>query len=297
MKLIRGLRRLVSVLLVLVAALVLPLALSAGWLAAVVTDTDSYVETVGPLADEPVVRSAVADRIEVALLRQVDAPRRQGALVVRRAVETVVESPEFPGLWREASRSTHQTLISLLETSPGDREPQVSIDLRPVLDAAAEVLDEQGRGQLRAPEEQSTVGFTVPGTAQLDTARAGYQRLDTVGWWLPVVVAALLVVALVVSPLRRRTVVLMASLSLVTVGLLALVVLAARSLLDTATAPGQERALVLAVWDVLTHSLWTTMVVTLVVSALLVLVLLLAPRVRRRGRGAQQVSPSAAGPH
>lgn len=327
MKLIRGLRRFASVLLVLIAALVLPLALSAGWVAAVVTDTDTYVETVTPLADEPTVRTAVARRVEVALIAQIDVPGRserlqQGigrsalapylreasdeatlavtryvALAVKRAVGAVVESPAFPDLWRESNRSAHETLIALLQDSPGPGAHQVSIDLRPVLDAAAELLGEQGLVGARAPEGRSVVGFTVAETGELDTARTAYQRVAAMGWWLPVIVAALLVVALVVSPLRRRTVLLMASLSLVTVGLLALVVLAGRSLIGTMADAGEERELVLSVWDVLTHSLWTTVLVTLAVSAVLVLVLV--PRVRRPGRdrGTRQVSTLTARAH
>ncbi|ANH37914.1 hypothetical protein I601_1478 [Nocardioides dokdonensis FR1436] len=327
MKLIRGLRRLVSVLLVLVAALVLPLALSAGWLAAVVTDTDTYVETVGPLADEPVVRTALAGRIEMTLIEQVDVPGRSKRLqavigrsalapylrdsrdevtpaltryvadAAERSVDSVMESSVFPDLWRESNRSAHETLLALLEESPGRSVTQVSIDLRPVLDAAAEGLREQGLLGSRPPGGNTVMAITVASSGELDTARTVYQRIAAVGWWLPVTVAALLVVALVVSPLRRRTVVLMASLSLATVGLLALLVLAARSLLDTGIDPGQERDVVLVVWDVLVRSLWTTIAVTLTVSALLVLVLMLVPRIRWMDRDTEQVGTYTTGAH
>ncbi|WP_292604251.1 hypothetical protein, partial [Nocardioides sp. REDSEA-S30_B4] len=58
------LRRLLSVLLVLGAVALLPVALAGSWLDRTVTDTDTYVATVAPLADEQTVQDSVRVRTQ-----------------------------------------------------------------------------------------------------------------------------------------------------------------------------------------------------------------------------------------
>ena len=50
----------------ILACVVLPLATLSVWLDQRVTDTDAYVDAVGPLADDPVVQRLVATRVEAA---------------------------------------------------------------------------------------------------------------------------------------------------------------------------------------------------------------------------------------
>ena len=58
------LRRLLSALLVLAAVALLPVALTGTWLERTVTDTDTYVDTVAPLADDPAVQDSVRIRAQ-----------------------------------------------------------------------------------------------------------------------------------------------------------------------------------------------------------------------------------------
>lgn len=307
------LRRVLSVLLALPAAALLPFVLGSWWLDAVVTDSDGYVAAVGPLADEPEVQSAVATRVTPAAVRAIDVPGRAEQLrrqvgrpalapyvrevgdegtaalqayvedAATRGVAAVVESPAFAELWRATNRSAHTALMDRLEEEPGTRATAIDIDLAPVLDATLTVLSSEGLRAQPTRGESTFAGFSVVGADDLDTARSIYQRIDGLGTVLALTSGALLALALVVSPLRRRTAILTAVLGGMGVGALALVLLGARSFLQTAVDPVETRVLVLDVWDALLGGLWTAVVVTAVCAVVLVLVMLLAPRVRRAG--------------
>ncbi|NYD57260.1 hypothetical protein BKA08_001498 [Nocardioides marinisabuli] len=311
-----ALRRVLSVLLLLPAVALLPVALGSWWLDAVVADTEGYVEAVGPLAERAEVRSAVASRVEPAVVRAVDVPGRaeqlrrqigrpalsryerrvgeQGTAALQAYVEDaaglattrVVESPAFEELWRASNRSAHAALMDLLEDAPGTGADAVSIDLRPVVDAALVLLRAEGLVTTRSTVESTVTGFSVAGSEDLDLGRSVYQRVDSLGLALPLTCAALLALALLVSPLRRRTAVVAGLMALFSVGVLALTLVAARSFLQSAVDPGETRMLVLNVWDALLGGLWTAVVATLVVSAVVALVPLV---VRRRNPTASQL--------
>lgn len=55
--------------------MLLPLALTSAWPATVVTDSDAYVDTVGPLASDSTVQRAAADRLESSAITAVEAAK------------------------------------------------------------------------------------------------------------------------------------------------------------------------------------------------------------------------------
>ncbi len=280
------LRRLLSVLLVLGAVALLPVALAGSWLDRTVTDTDTYVDTVAPLADEPSVRESVRVRTQVAVVSAIDPSTRRRAQVedaVGAAVRAVLASPEWSDLWRAANRAAHETLMDALEAESG--EPvAVRIDLAGVVRATLDLLRERGVPVGRGVQV-GAVEFEVADSSDLDRARTVVQRIDEVGLWVPVAAAAALAVALLVSPLRRRTTLVAAALALPTLGLLALGMLGARSVLEAVADPGEQRELGLAVWDALVADLWRDVAIAAGVALAALLLALLLPR-KRRGRGA-----------
>ena len=88
---------------------------------------------------------------------------------------------------------------------------------------------------------------------QLAKARRAYDALDTLGFWLPLVWAALVLLTLLLARRRLATTAKLAAATLVTLGLLALVLLFAR---DALTEDLPQRDVALAVWDVVVASLW-----------------------------------------
>ena len=141
----RPVRHLAFVVVALLACLALPLAIVSTWTANVVTDSDGYVEAVGPLADDPTVQEAVEERLQAEVLARLP---RVPPRTVRRAVVRVVEGPEFRPAWEDANRSAHDQLVTALEASedsPVADDGTVTIELGTLLVAVIETVDTQGR--------------------------------------------------------------------------------------------------------------------------------------------------------
>src|SRR5262245_46485914 len=97
------------------AAVLLPISIVAVWVDRVVTDTDRYVETVAPLAEDEVVKAAASEQLERETLRLVASsgvpvPQDVAAELVQRVVERVVDSPAFRTAWISANRQAHRQL-------------------------------------------------------------------------------------------------------------------------------------------------------------------------------------------
>ncbi len=223
----------VARLLAVLGCLVLPFALTSAWTASTVTDTDAFVAATGPLAEDPQVRAAVADQVTTALVTSLDsaAESRRGPLeqflgqqgadslqnglrgplttAVSKVVTSVLESPGFPQLWRAATRAAHQDVVTVLESDAPrvTADGQVEIRLDNVLRAVTQQLSRQGLpGADRLVPDELQVGLPIASVQDLDRARAGYQVLDRLGWWLPVITGALLLGALVLA--RHRSAIL-----------------------------------------------------------------------------------------
>jgi hypothetical protein len=135
----------VATVLLVIGCLLLPIAAVALWARTVVFDTDRYVATVAPLARDPAVQNAVADRITAeafaaldidGFTRQaIDALVRQGAppaLVAlqqpmvngvrsftRSQVGNVIATDTFARAWEQANRIAHEGLVAALKGTRG----------------------------------------------------------------------------------------------------------------------------------------------------------------------------------
>ncbi len=193
-----------ATLLVLVATLLTPLGVTAVWLSSTVDDTESYVDTVAPLADDPDLRRQLADTVTaaaVAALQQyspVGLPDGLGELA-RTATMQVVESKEFPALWRAANADVHTEFLALMadDADPKTANGWVFVDMSPVLDVVLERLGERGVPVDMVPE----VPLDVPVVQEekLTEVRAEYRLVEGAAFWLPVVWVVLVGLAVAVS--------------------------------------------------------------------------------------------------
>ena len=109
-----------------------------------VTDTDRYVATVSPLASDPAIQNAIADRITAQVFTYLDLKGLTGQAVealtqrgnlppqvagqlqalstpiangvqsfTRTQVGRIVQSPAFADAWVQANRLAHQELVDL----------------------------------------------------------------------------------------------------------------------------------------------------------------------------------------
>ncbi|TIC84983.1 hypothetical protein E8D34_12910 [Nocardioides sp. GY 10113] len=140
---------LISLLLV-VATLLAPLGIVGTWLHARVDDTDAYVATVAPLADEPALREELGRVVGDAALEDLDErlPFALPAMAeewVRASADAVVANTGFPDFWREANRTVHEEFLRLVRDGVDDDEDDwVAVDVGPLLVSTLERLDRYG---------------------------------------------------------------------------------------------------------------------------------------------------------
>ncbi len=261
----------VATLLVIVACLVLPAALLANWMGGVVTDTDDYVRTVAPLAEDPVVQRAAEQRLQTAAAEAVQRATGGslppgGRVLTAKAAEQVVRSPAFGVVWRAANRSAHQQAVAVLEGTDGE-DGRVSIELDALVRPVLAVVARQGLvpGD-RLP--QAGAGFSVIDEDQLRRARGAYALLADAGLWLPLGWIVLVVSALVVAPRRLRVLTRLGFGSFAALALLLGGLFAARQLVVDGSGSSLDADLLAAVWDVVVGGLLGTIRVGLVASAL-----------------------------
>lgn len=218
-------RRVTGVALVALGALLAPVAILSGWAIGQVTDTDRFVATFAPLGSNDEVQSVVATRVSEAIDEQLDleaviapffeeltadlgpvgsagAQAIQGLVVqgarqlIDGAVHRVVESDGFSAVWEQALRTSHGTLVAVLE---GESEVltlsddgTIGIELGPIVERVKSSLIEGGLGFASAiPEIDRTIPLAT--SESLVTLRTAYGVASAVGLWLPWLVVALLV--------------------------------------------------------------------------------------------------------
>jgi hypothetical protein len=69
-------RRIIAALLITLASVLAPFAVGALWAERTITETDTFVETLAPLADDPAVQQTVAAEVSTAIIEAVDAQGR-----------------------------------------------------------------------------------------------------------------------------------------------------------------------------------------------------------------------------
>jgi hypothetical protein len=282
-----------------VAAVLLPLSVLSVWVHGVVSDTDRYVETVAPLADDDAVQAAAVDELQRQALQLVGSSGTalQPAVerLARLAVRRVVDSPVFAQAWVEANRAAHRQLVAVLEDRSGrylDDQGRVTLQLGPVLTEVAQDLAAQGLlDPARVPELD--VSLAVLDGDRLEQAQWGYDLLDALGFWLPVLWLVAVALTLVAARRRLATTARLAVASLVTLGALALALHLARGRV-TAGLPRREVAE--AVWDVVVASLWRVVEVGTVVLAVVALVGAVLAAVTGRREAPSGPQPDGAAP-
>lgn len=201
-----------------------------------VLDTDRYVETVTPLAADPVLQADITDRITAAIESRVDVqdataaalralsdnfPRVPDAVVglapviaeetrdyLHRAVADVVASDEFAGLWTTANRTAHRTLTAVLTGSTPlgtrvDDSGTVAVELRPVIERVRDELSQRGFSfATRLPD--TDVSFVLLRSPGLVKAQQLVSALDFAVWILPLVTIGLGVAAVFAAPRGKR---------------------------------------------------------------------------------------------
>ena len=233
-------RSVVATLLIVIGCILAPISVVAVWTKNLVTDTDRYVATVAPLASDPAIQSAIADRITAEIFTKLDvtgitnqavdalADRGLPPLVatqlhalseplsngvesfVRTEVGKVVASEAFANAWTTANRTAHQALVAALtgETREGItiENDTVSINLGPIIQEVKQRLIDRGFG-LASRIPNVNPSFVLVQSDYIAKARGAFNLLNAIGNWLPVVALFFLAIGIYVAKGHRRALV------------------------------------------------------------------------------------------
>jgi hypothetical protein len=274
-------RRIVGAILVILGCILVPLSVSAVWVRNTLLDTDNYVETVAPLADNKDVQEALATNITNAIYTQVDVeaevkdalgevgPRAEVlAAPIAAALQNLThklaleafKTDQFQTLWEQANRRVHTRLDQVLtgggpnvSTKNGD----VTINIENIFEAVKAKLDDRGISlfdNVTLPKGDRE--FTLIKSDALEQAQSGVDLLQTIAFVLPVVLVLLFAGAILLSSNRRRTV-LRAAIGVAIASGIQLVLLGlGRNLyLDAIRGPKRPGHAAAAIWDQLTEFL------------------------------------------
>jgi len=231
-------RPVVATVLVVVIAILTPLGVIARWAHNEVADTDRYVESVAPLADDPAIQAAVTDRIttEITTRLQVQAvtqdainaladrglpPLAATSLAalsgplsdsiegfIHDQVADLVASDQFKDAWTEANRQAHAQLVAVLTGKDSDlveiSNNAVSVNLATVIESVKQRLIDRG---FTLAQRLPTVDaqFTIFQSDDITKAQNAFRLLSALNTLLPILLLVLLAAAVGVARRRRTT--------------------------------------------------------------------------------------------
>ncbi len=267
-------RQVTSMLLVVLASLLAPLALTAIWLNIQIRDTDRYVETVAPLSRDDTVAEAVSQRLTYELFQSVDVEQSISEALPQEAsflagplngrieaytqeiIKDFIKSDGFNRLWVEANRVSHAAITGVVLGEGGivqSENGRVSLDLNPALadvklslsDAGVDLFDDMSTNRV-------DLEYTLFQSQQLAEIQDAVGTLERLTWMLPLLILASWSGAVWLAPDRRRMVLFISiGLSLSMALLLLLLTIARSSLLDSSTAGGGSADVVAVLYDTL----------------------------------------------
>ncbi|MFL6273333.1 MAG: hypothetical protein ACJ75A_24995 [Actinomycetes bacterium] len=233
-------RTVVATLLIVVACVLAPLSVVAVWTRNQVTNTDRYVATVSPLASDPAIQAAIADQITTQVFTYIDikglttqaldalssrglSPQVASQLeafsvpiangvqsFTRDQVGKIVASDAFTNAWIQANRTAHAELVKALTGEGGGaitvENDTVSVNLAAFIQTVKAQLVASGF-TLAERIPQVNASFVLFQSKDITRVRSGFNLLNTLGIWLPIIALILLVLGVYVAKDHRRALV------------------------------------------------------------------------------------------
>jgi hypothetical protein len=267
-------RTVLSIVLIVIGCVLAPVAGVAVWTNNQVSDTDRFVRSVSPLIEDPDVQNRITDRVTATIFQYVDVQGLANEAVaaleaqglppdlgnrlqtftpsltsaatgfVHDRVAQLVASPAFVSAWNATLTTAHRQMVSVLSGDSKSvvvRGDSVYLDLAPFIDLAKTRLNDAGLTAVNlVPEVHPTVELAKADT--LVRAQTAYNTLNTVAGVLPWIVLGLLVVGVYLARDRFRAMVGAGLGVVVSMVVLAVGLLVARSMLVGAVPPGAAPA-------------------------------------------------------
>jgi hypothetical protein len=283
----RRTRQIVSWVLIVLAALLIPISVISAWAVTTVTNTDQYVSTMAPLARNQIVVDHLATRATDALFSTKVVQNKVTEVLPPKAKPIVTpivaqlksytytlalkffESPKFGQLWDALNRHTHDAVVDILTgkqsalTKRLEQNGAIVVNLSPALTNIINQANSRGItvfNPLKAVLGQSktALGLTVVSQQQVAKFSGIFNLVVKLGWAVPIAAVLLGVLAVVVAVKRRRALLRAA----VGVGIVTLVILAALALgrhvfVNVSSEHNLDSGVAGVVWDTLLRFLKT----------------------------------------
>jgi hypothetical protein len=274
-----GSRRIVSMVLIVLASLIGFFSVFALWVKRQALETETWTETSSELLENEEIRDAIADFLITQLYADVDVQgeiekrlppeikglagpaagglRQAGGEVAR----TALEQPRVQAAWENANRTAHKQLLAVIDdesAAVSSTGGVVTLDLKAILGTvASQVGISQGLvDKLPADAAQ----LEVLRSDQLEAAQDGVRALRFLAWFLTALTLVLYAIAIYINRDRRRETLRNVGVSLVIVGILVLFAhgLAGNAVVGALTETAASEGPVQATWDIGTSLLVET---------------------------------------
>ncbi len=219
-------RRILSALLIVFSCALIPVSVLALWVRNEILNTDDYVRTVSPLAENQDILDALSVRVTNTLFENVDVeelakenlPPKVSFLAgplagglktfTQDATLKFFESEQFRNLWDVANRQAHKQVVNALTgggTVISTRNGRVSIDLSEIALKVRAELSARGIGIFDSlPIGTLALRYDLFDSEALGHAQSAVRLLNTLRWVLPVLVLGLGAAGILLAGNRRR---------------------------------------------------------------------------------------------
>ena len=222
-------RRALVAILVVIGCVLAPLSVLSVWMKTTLLNTDNYVATVAPLAENSDVQNAIADRVTSTLIEnnsveqrivehlpdqaQFVAPKINDALAsfVHDATLKIVQSDQFATLWEEVNRRAHTRVVALLEGKSGDvihtHNGAIAIQIGPIIEKVDSALEDHGITAFSsAASKAADTEIVLVESKVLESRQHTTDLLQKLAITLSLFTLLCFGVAIWLSPHRRRTI-------------------------------------------------------------------------------------------
>ncbi len=227
-------RSILSLVLFIVATILTPAAAVGHWAHTTVTDTQVYVDTVGPLAKNAEIQEAVGKIATDAVVKQIDTKKVVGGFltqllpdddlaatltgplsagvnqVISSGVRVIMSTDAFQTAWDATNKAAQRSLIATLEGDPKGvvqiKGADVVLDISSLLEEIQKSLVKQGidaAAKVKIPESDSSIVLmSAPAFEQLRTIWAFSNPVLS---FILLIVAILFTVSVLLATRRART--------------------------------------------------------------------------------------------
>src|SRR4051812_19525649 len=229
---------LLSTVLITIGAILAPFAVAASWTKVALTNTDQFVATYAPLADDPQIQAYVTDQTMTVINQKLDIPQLTSDVIdgitslgtgpratqalellkgpaasglqslIKTGVTNFVASDAFANVWASALRVSHSQVVAALQNDPNSAlkigaAGTIGIQLGPIVDAVKTALVNQGIDLAsRIPDVDRPI--VIAQSDSLPQIQLAYNIAITAGPWLPWITLLVFAAGVLISRRRPR---------------------------------------------------------------------------------------------